>query len=283
MLGHKVWQRFRSEFDTYATVRSNYEEYARYGLFDPARLIAGVDAMNFDSVTRALDAVQPNAVVNCIGIVKQLAASRDPIHSISINSLFPHMLADACRQRGARSVHISTDCVFSGRRGLYTEADATDPDDLYGRSKLLGEIEAEGAWTIRTSIIGREIRNTSGLVEWFLSQRGKRVRGFERAFYTGLTTAALAEVIAFGLDKSPKLDGVWHVSSEAISKYDLLCLIRTIYDLDIEIIPDTLYVCDRRLDSSRFRSYTAYEPPSWKQMITAMKNDTSAYDEWRKQ
>jgi len=163
MLGHKLCQLYRRRFETWTTVRSNYREYARYDLFDPERTVGGVDAADFDSVVRAVADVKPHAVINCIGIIKQLQAAKDPIISLSINSLFPHRLANLCRIGGVRMVQISTDCVFSGRQGGYTEDDASDAEDLYGRTKFLGEIAVPDCLTLRTSIIGRELSTKSGL------------------------------------------------------------------------------------------------------------------------
>ena len=281
MLGHKLWQVYRNRFDTWATVRSSYRAYARYDLFDSQRLLGGVDAFNFDTVVRALVTVQPDVVINCTGIIKQLAAAKDPIVSLTINSLFPHRLALLCQASGARLIHISTDCVFSGRKGMYTEDDVSDAADLYGRSKFLGEVGAPGCLTLRTSIIGRELQTASGLVEWFLSNREGRVRGYTRAIYSGLTTLALADIITDILERHPELSGLYHVSSEPINKYDLLCLLRDAFGVQVEIEPYAEVQIDRSLDSSRFRAATDFTPPTWSDMIKAMAEDSTPYDEWR--
>ena len=281
MLGHKLWQVYRNRFDTWATVRSTYREYARYNLFDRQRLLEGVNAFDFDTVVKALASVRPDVVINCTGIIKQLAAAKDPIVSLTINSLFPHRLANLCRAAGARLIHISTDCVFSGRKGRYTEDDVSDAEDLYGRSKFLGEINGPGCLTLRTSIIGRELQTTNGLVEWFLSNQGGRVRGYTRAIYSGFTTLSLAEIIANVIENYPDLSGVYHVAAEPISKYDLLCLLRDAYGVQVEIEPYAEVQIDRSLDSSRFRAATDFTPPSWSDMIKAMAEDSTPYDEWR--
>jgi dTDP-4-dehydrorhamnose reductase len=177
MLGHKLWQVCRSRFDTWVTLRGLRSAYVPLGLFEPERVVAGVDAFNFDTLVSAMAQVRPEVVVNCIGIIKQVASASDPIASLTINALLPHRLAVLARSSGARLIHISTDCVFAGRKGGYTEADHSDAEDLYGRTKFLGEVTGPGALTLRTSIIGRELATTSGLVEWFLSQPGGRVQG----------------------------------------------------------------------------------------------------------
>jgi dTDP-4-dehydrorhamnose reductase len=281
MLGHKLWQRSAERFDAYVTFRGPAAAYARTGLFDPARSIGGVTAQDFDSVARAFAEVRPDAVVNCIGVVKQDAAAKDPLTSIAVNALFPHRLGHLCRASGARLVHLSTDCVFSGLNGDYSESDAADAGDLYGRSKLLGEVDYENCLTVRTSMIGRELAGTHGLVEWFLSQRGRAVRGFRRAVFSGLTTEALAGVISDVLERHARLRGVWHVAAEPINKFDLLSLVRDVYGLDIDIVPDETFVCDRSLDGSRFREETGIVAPPWPEMIRSMRDDATPYGEIR--
>ena len=283
MLGHKLCQMLSARFDTFATLRGLPRDLARYGLIEPARLLGGVDAADFDSIVRAVAQVGPAAVINCIGIIKQLPTAKDPIVSIAANSLLPHRLGNLCRAVGARLVHISTDCVFSGRKGMYCEDDPADAEDLYGRSKLLGEVAGPGCLTLRTSIIGRELCTQSGLVEWFLGNRGGRVRGFTRAIYTGLTTRALAEVISTVLERHPQLEGLWQVSSEPIDKCALLRLINEAYGAEVEIVADDQFACDRSLDSTRFRRAIGWQPPAWPAMIADLRSDPTPYDEWRTQ
>ena len=281
MLGHKLCQQFRNRFDTWATVRSSPSNYSKFELLDEARLMGGVDAANLDSVMRAVATVQPDVVINCVGIIKQLAAAKDPIASLTINSLFPHRLALLCRSAGIRMMHISTDCVFSGRKGMYSEDDPSDAEDLYGRSKFLGEVSAEGSLTLRTSIIGRELETISGLVEWFLSNRGGHVRGFTKAIYSGFTTLALADIMAELIESWPHLSGVYQVSSEPIDKYALLLMLRDAFGIDIEVEPYADFVIDRSLDSSHFRSTTKLALPTWQAMIQTLAQDTTPYDRWR--
>jgi dTDP-4-dehydrorhamnose reductase len=281
MLGHKLSQQLSSRFDAYTTFRSAPVAYDRLNIAHPDRSLRGVVAEDFDSVTRALAAVRPDVVVNCIGIVKQDAAAKDPITSITVNSLFPHLLARACRQVDARLIHVSTDCVFSGQKGCYVETDFPDADDLYGRTKFLGEVDGKNCLTIRTSIIGRELGSRHGLLEWFLSQQGGRVRGFKRAVFSGFTTDTLANVIATLIKVHPALSGTWHVASEPINKFDLLSLIKSVYRLNIDIDADDTFVCDRSLDGSRFLAETNIAAPSWPEMIRRMHEDATPYDEFR--
>jgi dTDP-4-dehydrorhamnose reductase len=277
MLGHKLCQLYRREFETWCTVRSAPRGPEGFEIWDRERTITGVDAADFDSVVRAVAEVKPEVVINCIGIIKQLKAAKDPIVSLSINSLFPHRLAILCRASSARLIHISTDCVFSGRKGMYTEEDVSDAEDLYGRTKYLGEVGYPGSLTIRTSIIGRELHSTSGLIDWFLCNRGGKVRGFRRAIYTGFTTQALAKIIADVVRNHPDLSGVWQVSSDPINKFDLLKLVNDVYQAGIDIEPDDGFLCDRSLNSLRFRAAANFRPPTWPEMIREMHNDPLPY------
>jgi dTDP-4-dehydrorhamnose reductase len=281
MLGHKLWQLLRSRMTTYVTLRRPFSACARPGLFEEEFTIDNVDVTDPHDLHRAFSMARPDVVFNAVGIIKQLKQAHDPVTSITINALFPHQLRLLCAACGARLIHISTDCVFSGKKGGYTEQDIPDPEDLYGRTKLLGEVSAPGSVTVRTSMIGRELETRSGLIEWFLSQRGGQARGYQRAIYTGFTTLELARVLAFIAEKQPELSGVWIVSSDPINKYELLAMVNRIYGLDICLEPDTSFVCDRSMNSSRFREATGYRPPSWADMICEMYEDPTPYDAWR--
>ena len=282
MLGHKLWQTLAPRFDAWVTVRRGPEEYSRFGIFEETRVFGNVSVEDFESVSRVFASVKPDVVVNCIGLVKQEAAAGDPIASNAVNSLFPLRLVQYARDSGARLIHLSTDCVFSGRAGNYSESDPPDAEDLYGRTKLLGELHEDHCLTIRTSMIGRELRGSHGLLEWFLSQNGKAVRGFRRAIFSGLTTPVLANVIANVIADHPGLNGIWHVAGGPISKFDLLTIVKQTYRLAIEIEPDEAFVCDRSLDGSRFRNATGFRAPSWSEMIDSMRADATPYDQIRR-
>lgn len=283
MLGHKLYQQFSSHYELYATVRSHPANYQHFGLFDKDHIIGGVDADNFDTVIQAMAQIKPDVVINCIGIIKQLHTAKNPIISIKINALFPHQLAQLCQASGARLFHISTDCVFNGRGSMYTEDTPANAEDLYGRTKHLGEVDTPGAITLRTSIIGRELATKSGLVEWFLSnrQQGGTVRGFNHAIYTGFTTLEMAKIIRMLIDDFPELSGLYQVSSDPINKYELLKLVNTAFDANLQIEADDSVNIDRSLDSSRFRQVTGYTPPNWQTMIAEMANDDTPYDNWK--
>jgi len=231
-----------------------------------------VTAENLVGLAGLLRDVRPKVVVNCIGLVKQAPAGGDPLQVLQVNAVFPHQLARLCDLGGMRLIHISTDCVFSGRTGNYRETDVADAGDLYGRSKLLGEIQTGNSITLRTSIIGPEPAGAGGvgLLEWFLSQPGP-VKGYARAVFSGLTTDELTRVIADVVIPRPALTGLYQVGAAPISKYDLLRLFAEAYDRSFTIQRDETFVIDRSLDSSRFRTATGYAPPDWPAMIAAMR------------
>lgn len=270
MLGHALlrWFAAREGFDVRGTVRSLA---AQQLLPAPlrGRVTVGIDIEDRESLRTLLERDRPDVIVNCIGLIKQLALSHDQIAAITINSLVPHILARACESSGSRLIHISTDCVFAGSKGMYREADVPDATDLYGRSKCLGEVDYPHAVTLRTSIIGHELQTSHGLIGWFLSQSG-RVKGFTRAIFSGLPTVELAKVIGELVIPRTSLRGVYHVSAAPISKYDLLKLVAEEYGIDIVIEPDDKLSIDRSLDSTRFRALTGYEPPPWPDLVRAM-------------
>jgi dTDP-4-dehydrorhamnose reductase len=275
MLGHVLWRTCRERFDAYATVRADELAGPAAEVLDAGRTLTGVRVEEPRSVARALDETRADAAVNCIGVVKQ--AVDDPAVAIRANALFPHELAAACRERGTRLIHISTDCVFSGRKGGYTETDITDPEDVYGRSKLLGEPATPGALTIRTSMIGREISTSHGLLEWFLSQSGGTVRGFTRAVFTGPTTPVLSRAIADVLERYASLEGLWHLGAAPIDKHRLLVLLRDAFEVDVQIEPDDGVVIDRSLDSSRYRDATGWAAPTWEEMVAELADTAGLY------
>jgi dTDP-4-dehydrorhamnose reductase len=283
MLGHKLMQLWLKKYDVLGTVRKPVEYYESYGIFDRDHLIDNLNVNDFAAIEKLISRIQPNVIVNCVGVIKQLDSAKDPVTAISINSLLPHRLANLCNSCGARLIHISTDCIFSGKKGLYKESDVSDADDLYGRSKLLGEVDGLNCLTLRTSIIGRELFSRNGLIEWFLQSTQEEVHGFRRAIYSGLTTIEFARVLESVIETPKKLSGVYHVSSDPITKYDLLVLVRNAFDVNKKIVPVDSPVVDRSLDSSRFRREMHYVPPAWPTMIEEIVMDRTIYSHYQKQ
>lgn len=258
----------KSDWQVQGTIRSaGARRFFEAGI--AGRLLAGVDVEQPDSLLQAFILARPEVVINCIGLVKQLADSEDPLQVIPINALLPHRLARLCELTGARLIHPSTDCVFSGERGNYGESDPPDAGDLYGRSKLLGEVSHPHTVTLRTSIIGHELRSAHGLVNWFLAQSGQ-CRGYTRAIFSGLPTVELARIVRDLVIPSPGLCGVYHVAAAPIAKYDLLQLVAEVYKKKIEIIPSDQPIIDRSLKGDRFRDATGYLAPGWPELIKLM-------------
>lgn len=270
MLGNAMF-RFLSEGSdlvAYGTARS--ESARRYFSKElSSRLITGVDIENHDSLVKAFTTARPDVVINCVGLVKQLTDANDPLQAVPINTLLPHRLAALCQATAARLVHISTDCVFSGSKGNYLESDFPDAKDLYGRSKLLGEVDYPHAVTLRTSIIGHELTGQRSFVCWFLAQQGS-VNGFTKAIFSGLPTVELARVVRDVVLVRPELRGLYHVAAKPINKFELLELVATAYGKDIEIIPDESLVIDRSLNADRFKESTGYVAPDWASLVQRM-------------
>jgi dTDP-4-dehydrorhamnose reductase len=277
MLGHKLWQVLAPRFDTHVTIRESAHALAGLPGFDRSRCHEGIDITATEQVLGVVRRVRPAAIINAVGIIKQRAAAKDPVAAIQVNALFPHLLHDMARAVGAYLIHVSTDCVFSGNRGNYTEDDLPDPPDLYGRSKLLGEIDAPDCLTLRTSIIGQELRGGHGLVEWFLGQEGGRVSGFANAIYSGVPTVVLATMIAELLEREVPLVGLYHLASAPISKYDLLLLVRDAFGVRVEVERDEAFRCDRGLNADRLRAATGMIAPPWPVMVERMAAESAMY------
>jgi dTDP-4-dehydrorhamnose reductase len=249
-------------------------------ILPPERLIGHFDVLDTAKLCEQLETIRPDAVVNCIGIVKQRDEAKQAVPSIQVNALFPHQLADLCVERGIRVVQISTDCVFSGFRGNYSEIDVPDPVDLYGRTKLLGELNRPGCLTLRTSIIGWQLNTFSSLLSWFALQRNKHIKGYRKAIYSGFSTTVLAQLIGDILQTRPDLNGVYQVSSEPISKFDLLVKLRDMLGWsDIAIEPDDQFFCDRSLSSTRFTTTTGWRSPTWEAMLKGLASEWPYYEE----
>ncbi|MEP7157902.1 MAG: SDR family oxidoreductase [Chloroflexota bacterium] len=265
MIGHRVWLAARERAEAWATVRGVAADLRWADPFDQRRLIAGVSTEDLESFDRALDASRPDVVINAIGLIKSGPEPWDDGAAFRANCLVPHYVRARCDASGARLIHISSDCVFSGTRGGYSEDDVPDALDSYGLSKRLGEVPAPHL-TIRTSAIGRSLDRSSGLVEWLLSQQGA-INGWRRARFSGLTTPELADTLVTVATEHPALAGTWHVAGSTIDKFALLMRLRAAYDLPLEIVPVDEPKSDRSLDDRRFREATGIPKPDWEAMI----------------
>lgn len=280
MIGHRMWASLSKFHDVHATIRkSELGALEQLEGIDKDCVFYNVDVLDDAALLDVFQKVKPEMVLNCVGVVKQLAASKNHIVSIELNALFPHKLAKLCTEFGSRMIQFSTDCVFSGKKGMYTEQDEPDATDLYGRSKILGEVDyLDNVLTIRTSSIGREVFPHGGLVEWFLSQEGKEIKGFSKAIYSGFPTHALAMVINDFILPNPELKGIMHVSAEAINKFELLQLVNEELGRDITINEDSNFEMERSLDSSLFQEKVGFKPAPWKELVKDLNVDNEFYN-----
>ena len=283
MMGHMACRIFAEHHDVLTTCRSSLKEYPQWQeIFARSHVYEKIDCRDHERVEWLFEECRPDVVLNCVGAVKQLKESKDPLVSIPVNALLPHELAKLCEGHGCKLIQLSTDCVFSGGRGNYKEEDIPDPVDLYDRTKLLGEVDYGGNLTIRSSIIGRQLRGNTGLIEWFLSQNGKSIQGYKEVVFSGLTTKALCRVILEILEKFPGLQGLYHVASQPISKFDLLAGLNERLKLGIQITPYSAIRCDRSLNASLFLEMTTIKIPSWDEMLDELAEDVVNYEKWRK-
>jgi dTDP-4-dehydrorhamnose reductase len=277
MLGHKLCQVLSTDFDVIGTMRDDYavvDKLKMYKVYDEIDIRAGVDARNIVVVEDVIEQAKPDVVINCIAILKNVPEEKDVFLNILINALFPHQLHDICRKRNTKLIHISTDGVFSGNKGNYSEKDPADAIDVYGKAKYLGELSDINALTIRTSLIGRELYRKAGLVEWFMAQNNSKIRGYLNAIFSGFTTLEFAAIVADIIARKPELKGIYHISSDPISKYDLLLRLREKMKLNIDIEKSAEPYCDRSLDSTAFRNLTGFTPLPWDMMIDRFVDDS---------
>lgn len=271
MLGSRVFRTIseNAKLEVYGTLRGA-DLLSNFRPDQHARIVTGLDVLNTAKLKEVISEIRPEIIINCVGLVKQLGSSKDPLVALPLNSMMPHQLVRIAADIGARVVHISTDCVFSGRKGHYIESDISDAEDLYGLSKYIGELnDFENAVTLRTSIIGHELSTNKSLIDWFLLQENQ-VKGFRKAIFSGLPTVELAHVIEKFVIPNADLKGLYHVSAAAINKFELLKLTAEVYGKKIEIVPDDELVIDRSLNSSRFTAATGYKAPAWPELIKKM-------------
>ena len=283
MLGHKMFQILSERFDS--VIGFAYEDlsqppFDRVGLFQGAEIIEGVDVSDFQRLESLLSEIKPDYIVNCVGIIKQRDAASAYVPSIELNALLPHKLAGMALKWGGRVIHFSTDCVFDGKRGSYSESDLSNATDLYGKSKFLGEVQGENALTLRTSIIGRELTSHKSLLDWFLGQNEKTIKGYKNVIYSGVTTNQITEVVTMVIEKFPELSGLYQVVADPISKYDLLGLARDAFGVDIQIEAEMETLSDRSMKGDKLREATGYVSPSWSELMANLANDPTPYAEW---
>ena len=269
MLGHQLLQSLSVKHQVKVTLRQSLTAY-NTKLFNANNAFTNVDILQYDCLLPVLNIYRPEAVINAVGVIKQRDSAKESIPSITINALFPHRLAELCLAIGARLIHFSTDCVFSGRKGYYDLEDLSDAEDLYGKTKFLGELHDQHCVTIRSSIIGLELAHKKSLIEWFLAQN-EVISGYKRAIYSGVTTLEMSRIVDHILLKCPNLFGVWQVASKAISKFELLkILAKKLEKDDIIIEPNETFFCDRSLNGEKFFAATQHQIPAWENMLAEL-------------
>ncbi len=276
MLGHRLWLDLRQRGETYATLRGRLTEYAHMGLFDSRRVVDEFEASDLDQLQEVFRRSRPDVVFNAAARIRP--ETQNPFFDVEINSILPHRLALLCSSAGARLIHVSTDGVFSGKRGNYTEVDNPDAEDHYGRTKALGEVGEPWALTVRVCPVGRELLSARSLVEWFLTQRGRAVRGYVHARFSGLTTPVIARILGDIAERHPSIRGVRHLSGPPLNKFEFLRLLNEHFGCGALIEPDESHQLDRTLDSSRLRSEIGFTPSSWAEMLRGLRDDPLPYD-----
>jgi dTDP-4-dehydrorhamnose reductase len=280
MLGHRLWLDLCQRGETYATIRGRLPEYAHMGLFDSRRVVDQFEARDLGQLQEVFRRSRPDVVFNAAARIRTEA--ENPFFDVEINSILPHRLALLCSSAGARLIHVSTDGVFSGKRGKYTEGDQPDAEDHYGRTKALGEIGEPWALTVRVCPVGRELVSARSLVEWFLAQRGRTVRGYVHARFSGLTTPVVARILGDIAERHHSIWGVRHLSGSPLNKFEFLRLLNEHFGCGAIIEPDESHQVDRTLDSSRLEREVGFAPPAWDDMLRALRDDPLPYDRFHR-
>jgi dTDP-4-dehydrorhamnose reductase len=278
MIGHRLFMDMSQKFETFGTLKNDKIFYENNSLFGKKNVVENMDVLNFEVLTGALAAIDPDVIINCVGITKRKKEIENTRRTLYINALFPHKLAEWSKVNNKRIIHFSTDCVFDGKIGNYREESLTTAKDLYGRTKALGEINYNHALTLRSSFIGRELFSKTELLEWFLSQKGSSIKGYTKALYTGVSTTFLSQIIADIIENHPNLSGIKQLSTEnPISKYELLCLAREAFKCKIEIVPDDTLEIKSTLKGNKLKDALGYTVPSWAKMMNDLARDFINY------
>ena len=274
LIGHNILKEFNGKFEVFGTLHKSKNKYGNLNLFSGSNIIENIDVKDFEILVDILSYVNPDLVINCVGITKRKINKAKPLEAIHVNSVFPHQLAEWAKLNDKRVIHFSSDCVFDGKIGNYNEKSLTSAEDLYGRTKALGEIIYPHTLTIRSSFIGQELFDKTELLDWFLSQDGKQIKGFTNTFYSGVSTLYMARLINEIIQYHPKLNGLYQLAPQIpISKYDLLCLANKAFQLNVDIIPDDTQKHYPTLDATKLRDAIKLKVPTWEQMMIELANN----------
>jgi dTDP-4-dehydrorhamnose reductase len=271
LIGHQLFKQLSQNHETFGTLHKSKEKYGALKLLSGYNIIENVDVNNFQFLTGVISSINPDVILNCVGITKRKIKANNILETLQVNALFPHKLAKWTLSNKKRIIHFSTDCVFNGEIGNYTENSLTSAEDIYGRTKALGEIKYSHTLTIRSSFIGRELFDKTELLEWFLAQDGKIINGFTKTFYSGVSTIYMSKVVNKIITEYPNLSGLYQLAPEnPISKYELLSIAKKAFNLNVEILSDKLQIHNPTLNSTRLRKEINLVVPSWEEMMNEL-------------
>jgi len=283
MIGHKIYQVLSDSYaDTWVLFKKKRDQFAFYKIFNKDKIIDDFDLVEFDKLNSILDNLSPDVIINAAGVTTRRGINDNKFKSILINSALPHFLDNWTKLNNKRLIHFSTDCVFSGKIGFYTESSLTDAEDTYGRTKALGEVISQNSITLRGSMIGRELENKTELLEWFLNQNESTVKGFTNVIYSGITTFRMANYVHKIIRDFPRMHGIYNVSSKSITKFDLVNLFNDFFKKDTTIIPESSYTSNKDLDSTKFYTDTGFEKPNWKELAKELLIDSESNSKYYK-
>ena len=280
MIGHKMYQTIsKIHKDTWITLRKSLSNYSYSDIYNPEKVIDNIDLINFQIISKQLNKINPDIIINACGITIRRGIETLKSNSIILNSALPHFLNEWVTSNNKRLIHFSTDCVFTGAKGDYLDNDNKDAYDLYGSTKSMGEvIDSKYAITLRGSMIGSELENKTELFEWFLKQKNKEIKGFNKVIYSGITTTKMAEIVLKLIDQYPNLSGVYNISSKPISKFELLKLWNDFFDINANIEIDKSYTSNKNLISDNFFRTISMEQPDWVELSSQLKIDNLLYN-----
>tara|TARA_Y100000766_G_scaffold110909_1_gene94924 strand:+ start:130 stop:1002 length:873 start_codon:yes stop_codon:yes gene_type:complete len=272
LLGNTITKNFLQNYDyeIYPIIR----DFSKIKFFKQEyhkNFVEILNILDLSELEKTITPIKPDIIINCLGLTNKFSNNNafEIQEFIEINSLFPHKLYQLCMQLNIRLIHFSSDCIFSGKKGAYSETDIPDPIDIYGKSKLLGELDYENCITIRKSVIGHELFSKNGLLEWFIDQN-EVVQGYKKVIFSGLTALELSRLLAIYIIPSKNLKGIINVTGPSITKYDLLKKIARVYKKSINIIPNESVISNRSLNGSKFSNLSGYQPKSWNELINSM-------------
>lgn len=274
LIGHQLFKQLSRNHKTFGTLHKSKQGYGNLKLLAGYNIIENVDVNNFEFLRGIISTVNPDVILNCVGITKRKINTDNMLETLQVNALFPHKLAEWALTTKKRVIHFSTDCVFNGKTGNYTEDSLTTAEDFYGRTKALGEIKYSHTLTIRSSFIGRELFDKTELLEWFLAQDGKIINGFKKTFYSGVSTIYMSKIVNKIITEYPNLSGLYQLAPEKpISKHELLCIAKKAFNINVEILPDELQIHNPTLNSTKLRKEINLAVPPWEEMMKELAQE----------